>query len=113
MCGREPSPGTEVSMQYRIIGNVLVYPKLAKNKYLTSDLNLKVASCVATHLHTSYYPSFCSLTENCLEPLKNQLAEVDGAIADQQEKIHNLKNKVLHNEEKLHKILNSIHFATK
>ncbi|KAG1688000.1 TRAF3-interacting protein 1 [Nymphon striatum] len=54
-----------------------------------------------------------SKTDKALEPLHVQLADLDTSIEDQQAKIHNFKSKIIHNEEKLKKLLSSINFASK
>ncbi|XP_070535754.1 TRAF3-interacting protein 1-like isoform X7 [Ptychodera flava] len=54
-----------------------------------------------------------SITEEKLEPLKSQLAELDQAIADQLDLISAVKANVLRNDEKIQKMMSSVTFASR
>ncbi|KAJ8403490.1 hypothetical protein AAFF_G00352620 [Aldrovandia affinis] len=53
------------------------------------------------------------VTDDAVEPLKTELAELDQLIRDQQDKICAVKSNILKNEEKIQKMLSSINFSSR
>ncbi|CAL8266340.1 unnamed protein product [Lota lota] len=52
-------------------------------------------------------------TDRSVEPLQNELVELDQLIRDQQDKICAVKSNILRNEEKIHKMVTSISFSSR
>ncbi|KAJ8416691.1 hypothetical protein AAFF_G00325690 [Aldrovandia affinis] len=53
------------------------------------------------------------ITDSAVEPLKAELAELERLIRDQQDKICAVKSSILHNEEKIQKMVSAISFSAR
>ncbi|XP_036401700.1 TRAF3-interacting protein 1 [Megalops cyprinoides] len=53
------------------------------------------------------------ITDNAVEPLKAELAELEQLILDQQDKICAVKSSILRNEDKIQKMMSSINFSSR
>ncbi|KAG7463809.1 hypothetical protein MATL_G00180510 [Megalops atlanticus] len=53
------------------------------------------------------------ITDNAVEPLKAELAELEQLILDQQDKICTVKSNILRNEDKIQKMMSSINFSSR
>lgn len=53
------------------------------------------------------------VTDNAVEPLKAELAELEQLIKEQQDKVCAVKSNVLKNEDKVQKMVTSINFSSR